>query len=494
MKISNIPYLLALAYNVLAAGDDKAATDSKVVDLTGENFMDYVNSHDLVLAEFFAPWCGHCKKLAPEFEEAAAYLADTEHDITLAKVDCTESKEFCMELEVQGFPTLFIYDHGDQAGQYQGPRKSADIIKHMLKQSLPVVSELKLAADVESWLEENHEENPVVFLYLGSEEVKEDFELIAKLHRNSLSFISSSDPKLKELYNSDLVVFKLDEEPESLEGEATRESIDKFVVENRFASFEDLGPDNYINYIESGIPMLYAFVGDESARELIKDSLTPYIKQLKGKANVVFLDSNTYGRHASNLNMEQKFPALVIHDTDSNKKYIHDQSVDVSASSIKKFIDDFLGNKIQPNLKSADVPESQDEPVYVLVGSEYDKIVLDDDKDVLVEFYAPWCGHCNNLKPIYDELATLYEDNDKVVIAKLDHTENEVPDKITGYPTIKLFPAGDKKNPITFESARDLKSFIKFIKEKGTHKAEPNSLDAKDDKKKADKKSEKDEL
>ena len=46
---------------------------------------------------------------------------------------------------------------------------------------------------------------------------------------------------------------------------------------------------------------------------------------------------------------------------------------------------------------------------------------------MLIEFYAPWCGHCKSLVPIYEELASGYKDDDSVVIAKMDATANDIP-------------------------------------------------------------------
>jgi protein disulfide isomerase family A protein 3 len=53
--------------------------------------------------------------------------------------------------------------------------------------------------------------------------------------------------------------------------------------------------------------------------------------------------------------------------------------------------------------------------------------VVDGSKDVLVEFYAPWCGHCKSLAPVYEEVAQKLKDEDGVVLAKLDATANDVP-------------------------------------------------------------------
>lgn len=62
----------------------------------------------------------------------------------------------------------------------------------------------------------------------------------------------------------------------------------------------------------------------------------------------------------------------------------------------------------------------------VVVGKNFREVVLDNDKDVLVEFYAPWCGHCKKLAPIYEELAEKLAHNTNIVIAKCDATANEV--------------------------------------------------------------------
>lgn len=115
-------YSVALGLLGASAVASASDADSYVVQLTKDTFPDFVKEHDLVLAEFFAPWCGHCKALAPEYETAAEELKDK--NIALVKVDCTEEADLCKDYDVSGYPTLKIFRGPDSVKPYPGARKS----------------------------------------------------------------------------------------------------------------------------------------------------------------------------------------------------------------------------------------------------------------------------------------------------------------------------------------------------------------------------------
>ena len=91
-------------------GDAVADPNSAVVKLTSENFASFIEENPLILAEFFAPWCGYCKMLGPEYSKAADSLNESHPKIKLAQIDCTEDEALCMEHGIRGYPTLKIIE------------------------------------------------------------------------------------------------------------------------------------------------------------------------------------------------------------------------------------------------------------------------------------------------------------------------------------------------------------------------------------------------
>lgn len=71
--------------------------------------------------------------------------------------------------------------------------------------------------------------------------------------------------------------------------------------------------------------------------------------------------------------------------------------------NLEAFLTKLRAGELEPYLKSEPIPE-QDGPVTVAVGKNFEDIVTNSEKDVLIEFYAPWCGHCKKLAPTFDEL------------------------------------------------------------------------------------------
>ncbi|KDR83695.1 hypothetical protein GALMADRAFT_236030 [Galerina marginata CBS 339.88] len=475
MRFSTPASLLAFAAFVLA----NEASD--VINLTAATFESTVNSESLILVEFFAPWCGHCKALAPHYEEAATALKDK--NIKLAKVDCVDEADLCQLKGVQGYPTLKVYRKGEPT-EYNGPRKADGIISYMTKQSLPAVSPVN---------GENHEEFQkadklvaVAYLTSSADALATEFSATAEAHRDDYLFGSTTDKDAiaaAGVTPPAVVIYRSFDEPKSEYpypiSSVTKKDLEDWIQELAVPVIDEVNGDNYGLYAGSSKPLAYLFL-DPSLED--KDAhiaaLKPVAAKYKSKMNFVWIDAVKFGDHAKALNLgEAKWPAFVVQDLQKQLKYPYDQTKDVTAKGAEDWVEKYLAGEIEPQLKSQPIPETQDESVYTLVGKNFEDVVFDDKKDVFVEFYASWCGHCKRLKPIWESLGDKYSAiKDRLIIAKMEAQDNDlppsVPFRIAGFPTLKFKPAGSR-DFIDYEGDRSFESLVSFLEEHAK-----NSLDS----------------
>jgi protein disulfide-isomerase-like protein len=133
------------------------ATEGDVIILDEASFDAAVAEHDALLVMFHAPWCGHCKKLIPEFKKAAtSLLAETSGAARLAMVDATEEKDLAARFAVKGFPHLVFFRHasngrsGGAEGQtFEGGRTEREMVAWVKKKVQAAASLLIDEADLE---------------------------------------------------------------------------------------------------------------------------------------------------------------------------------------------------------------------------------------------------------------------------------------------------------------------------------------------------------
>ncbi|KAB2003288.1 hypothetical protein ES319_D11G121400v1 [Gossypium barbadense] len=128
-----------------------------------------------------------------------------------------------------------------------------------------------------------------------------------------------------------------------------------------------------------------------------------------------------------------------------------------TAESLAEFVNTEGGT----NVKIATLPSN----VVVLNADNFDEVVLDETKNMFVEFYAPWCGYCKNLAPTYEKVATAFKMEEDVVIANIDTDKyKDLAEKygVSGYPTLKFFPKGNKAGE-DYDGGQSLDEFVAFI-------------------------------
>jgi len=486
--------LLGLALAILGL-----ASASNVIDVTGPADFEAVKEYDIALVEFFAPWCGHCKKLAPEFEKAADKLAASDPDAKLVKVDCTTDggKTVCGTYGVSGYPTLKLFRNGE-ATDYEGGRDASGIIKFMQKQAGPASV---LIADAEA-LHKKLDDAPdnVVGGFFASEydaaqafmkkasslrddykffhildaAVWKDLHLLAGVEEDSIvlfrpKFMKSKADPSQVVLTGDLKQALADNE-EGLVGYATESSRDRFVDRSLK---EKLSKFHIIAYGD------VSPVTNPSNLKYVRNRLIKVAKEeLEARFSVAVgaefsADLEKYGITGE----EQLKRTTVVAVDDKKKPYV--MTTEFSPAAVKEFIVKLKAGEVEPFIKSEPIPEANDEAVKVVVGKTFEAIVNDPTKDVLIEFYAPWCGHCKTLEPKYKDAAIALQKlkgYENVVIAKMDATANDVPANyaVSGFPTLYWAPAGGKDTPMKYSGGREEVDFINFVKKE--HKIEKTEL------------------
>lgn len=490
-----------------ADGDATADPNSAVVQLTAEGFDKFMDENPLVLAEFFAPWCGYCKMLGPEFSKAADELNESHPDIKLAQIDCTKEEKLCEEFKIEGYPTLRVF-RGVSMDEYQGPRSAEGIARYMIRQSMPPVQVPGTWEELQEVLE--FKRNPYVIQFSpnkGDEEKHDIFYDVASKFRQDYTFLRVEEPKvikklIKEFTNVELDPKKLnhilvypnafDDVREFVEDEFNADTFTNFIKIEALPYFGDINRETYMLYMSSSTPLAYYFYNSFEQRQAMAEGLSELGKKYKGNLSFVGLNAVQYGKHAEVINMDPSIvPFFAIHVADKNRKYGIDQAAypdGPDLETIEKFVEDFFADKLKPLTKSEPLPTEEEikaNPVVKLVGHNHQEVLEDLTKDIFVKYYAPWCGHCKHLAPIWEDLAEIFNGNSDVIIANIDHTANDVdiPFEIEGYPTLVLYPANGEideatgiRKPIVFSGPRELDSFIKFIKEEGALKVDGDVL------------------
>ncbi|CAH2307775.1 disulfide-isomerase A2 [Pelobates cultripes] len=454
---------------------DEITEEDNVLVLNKKNFDKALQDYPFLLVEFYAPWCGHCQELAPKYAKAAEILKNRTTHARLAKVDSTEEQDLAKEFNVNGYPTIKFFKGGNRTDNIDfGGRRDVDgIVKWMLRRLGPLATLLVDVAVAERFASANEltviaflqdPDDSDVKLYHEVTENAEDFNF-AYTHKEDIfkKFGVTKDTVIFFKNSEEKYQYEVDEEVGLDKDELTR-----FLMVNSMDLVTEYNESTSERIFAAKIPNhLLLFINKTEQYQLeLLENFRNAAPEYKGKLLFILVDSN--GPHAGVLQYfginSTDVPTIRLINIDLVKKYAFSEKK-ITTEAVKNFVDGVLAGKIKQNLLSEEIPEDWDKkPVKVLVGKNFDDIAYDETKNVFVEFYAPWCSHCKELEPIWEELAEKYKDHENVIIAKIDGTANEIDGlRVRGYPNLRFFPAGPEHKMIEYTKDRTVELFSAFI-------------------------------
>ncbi|KAL0360097.1 UNVERIFIED_CONTAM: protein disulfide-isomerase 5-2 [Sesamum radiatum] len=218
-------FALILLSRPISAADNQFKLDGKVLELDDSNFDAAISNFDYIFVDFYAPWCGHCKRLAPELnlcdissvpwavdcsvhsevhlDKAAPILAGLKQPIVVAKLDADKYRKLASKHDIDGYPTLKIFMHG-VATEYYGPRKAELLVRFLTKFVAPDVSILNSDSAIRDFIEAAGTYFPIFIGFGLNESVISD---LAVKHKKKAWFSVAKDfsDDIMSLYDFDKV-------------------------------------------------------------------------------------------------------------------------------------------------------------------------------------------------------------------------------------------------------------------------------------------------
>ncbi|XP_014249457.1 protein disulfide-isomerase A3-like [Cimex lectularius] len=467
--------LLGIATLALAV----SASVSDVLEFTDDDFSTRIKDHESALVMFYAPWCGHCKKLKPEFEKAASLLVDNDPPVALAKVDCTEGgKSTCNEFSVSGYPTLKLFKNGEFSMDFNGPRDANGLVKYIKTQVGPSAKTLVTNDCVEAFLGEP--DLGVVGFFSTNSPLKKAYLKVADANRAKFRFGVTESKDVLQKYEAEdtIMLFRpkhlhniFEENTLKYDGPDTKEGVESWLNKHQHGLVDHRQRDNADDF---KAPLVVAYYKVDYAKN---PKGTNYWRNRILKVASKFTDDFTFAvsskddfQHELNSYGYDYVPSdkpLVLAKSADNKKY--SMTEEFTMENLEDFLNKLKGGELEPYLKSEPVPESNDGPVKVAVAKNFDEVVTGNGKDTFIEFYAPWCGHCKKLTPVWEELGEKMASED-VEIVKMDATSNDVPPPydVRGFPTLYWAPKDSKDKPLAYSGGRELNDLLKYVSSHAT--------------------------
>lgn len=455
-----------------------------------------------MLVMFYAPWCGFCKKLKPDYSVAATELKN-EAVMAAMNVDLPEAMSARRGYNITGFPTLLYFRNGELQHPYGGEMTKDSLVSWMKDPQPPKEKEPEL-----SWAEEEN----VFVKFLTAAEFD---SIIAKEKSVLIMFYApwcGHCKTMKPVYNNvarRLIDEKIDGVIAAVDATKETKLAERFKIKG-FPTVKYFKNGKFAwDYSERAEEKIYAFMKDPSqppppepewkdeASAVVHLEDSNFNSFLKTKKHALVMFYAPWCGHCKNAKPHYTKAAEQFKDdikvsyvaVDCTKEKLACEQYGVKGFPSIKYFNfgknpqdyeggreekDFIKFMTNPNDPDAGKFDARqdwldvagNEHVNFLDDTTFDAFITNHDK-VLVMFYAPWCGHCKTMKPAYGDAATeMKKFLPGAYLAAVDSTKSTKVSKelsIQGFPTLKYFENGSFK--FDYESGRSKDEIVNFMRD-----------------------------
>ncbi|KAK4252987.1 hypothetical protein QN277_010831 [Acacia crassicarpa] len=341
-----------LIHSLLIGSAQPFSVDGTVLELDESNFDSVVSTFDLVLVDFYAPWCGHCKRLSPELDAAAPVLAALKEPIIIAKVNADKFTSLAKKYDVEAYPTLMLFSNGIPT-EYNGPRKADLLVRYLKKFAASDVSILDSDSAISDFVEAAGNFFPI---YIGFGLNNSMIEKLAQKYKKNAWFSVARDfsEDVMVLYDFDKVPALVSVNPSYNErstfyGPFEEEFLEDFVKQNLIPLAVPVSHDTLKLMSADGRKIALTIVEDEN-----EEKTKELIKLLKAAASAnrdlifSYVGVEQLEEFAEKFDISTKLPKMVIWDgSDDYLNVVGSESIDGEdqATQITKLIEGYREGK-----------------------------------------------------------------------------------------------------------------------------------------------------
>lgn len=340
-----------------------------VLKLTGDNFDSTVSENKFVLVKFFAPWCGHCKSMAADYEKAASTLKEKEVPVVLAEVDATVEQSVAAKYEVQGYPTLLWFVNGNKR-DYGGPRTADGIVEWVNENMGPALKTWSEGDASAALKARTHGE--AIFLFSGDSSVETVAAEVADSGKvpGVVAYTKSG--------KNGLNVYRGAAEEASYSGAMDVAAVSEWAANERAPYFGQINEDNFEVYVEHAKKGLFWVCLDPATREETLKTLAPQLEQAAraqpedAKYPFVWLDIGEFEAHAKEELGCVDYPTIVLQkgdllgDREDTKveKFVRSFASDpasLTSAAVATFFSDVTSGKLEAVPEPDELADLDDE-------------------------------------------------------------------------------------------------------------------------------------
>ena len=487
-KSTSLNYLIILIFSLISLSSCKGdyASENSVIKLNEDNLGIAMREFKYLTVLFYSSNDPNCLSVIPEFEKASMDLR--EENFVLGKIDSDVSTEIVRYFKVEAIPSIVFFHHGKNFF-YEGEKKEKDIIKWVIEKTKREYNEIHN----EKELEEFQKLYDINMIYCGSDnKVMREIILAERKIEDIPMGVTSDEKMIKSLAE------KGHEDKKEFIILFTKTELQKYYLYN-LTSFQNIvefynlystpkvmefsAQTSSVLFSKRHNSLLIFSIRGTSEYDEMKNILEKLWPKLNKKLKLFVADLNEgmSVRLSEYCGAKEKdLPLAYILEPVSQDPIKYRLKGKINEETLMNFITLWEKKELKPFMRSEPEYESNEGEVLNLVGTSYKKNVIDNDKDVLVYFYAPWCEKCQNFYPKLEKLARkLKKRNPNLLFTKMDATENDIDYFVVNkYPTIKFYP-GNKKNeePININYKSGIVELLDLIESKAYHRINDENYD-----------------